>query len=73
MSGRGRRAIGLGSGRGSSGGQHHIQRPAGWFWPTVPVSGCLCEFPQRFHLAVWDLLDLEPRVGIVRILLGAGV
>lgn len=43
----------------------------GWFG-QLSVSGCLCEFPPKVSFGR-DLLDLEPRVGIVRILLGAGV
>lgn len=61
-------------GWGSRGGQYHIHRPAGLglatysgVWMPMWISS------KGFELAAWNLLVLEPRVGIVGILLGTGV
>ena len=51
----------------------HPEASRGGFGQVFRCLDACVSFLQRFHLAAWDLLDLEPRVGIVGILLGTGV
>ena len=46
--GEGGRAIGLGKRAGVPAVASTTSRgQQGWFWPSVPVSGCLCKFPPK--------------------------